>query len=162
MGDYDYTSDSDCDFEDDGTPATSFVGIWRRKSQTHQPLFQIKRRWIPLITLRHKLPNHATLLTHLQRFVQPNPTPQWRPALHRLTVPSSFKTRLLLRENLPTSDDPRTPQADVDPEGFKHSCYIYTQGRYSSHHEVRPPKNPRSTPQGHMISKSHLRNRFIA
>ena len=38
-GDYDYTSDSDFDFEDDGAPATSFVSIWRRKSQTHQPLF---------------------------------------------------------------------------------------------------------------------------
>ena len=162
-GDYDSTSDSDFDSEDDGAPATSFVSIWRRKSQTHQPLFQTKRRWIPLITPRHRQSNHATPLVYLQRFIQPNLPPQSRPALHRLAVPSSFKTRLSLRESLPASDDPRTPQADVDPEGFKHSCYIYTQRRCSSRHvAVCPPTNPRSTPQGHMVSKSHLRNRFIA
>lgn len=162
-GDYDYSSDSDFDSEDDGTRATSFVGIGRRKSWTHRPLFQMKSRWIPLITPRHKLPNHPILLAHPQRLTQPNPTPQSWPGLPRLAIQSSFKTRPSLRKNPPTSDNRRIPRANVDLEGFRHSCYIYTQGRCSLRHAAaRPPINPGSTPQGHTVSKSHLRSRFIA
>jgi len=74
MDDYYYNSDGGFDFKDDGTLAISFVGIGRRKSQTHQPLSQVKNCWIPLIAPRHKLSYHATLLVHLQQLIQPNPT----------------------------------------------------------------------------------------